>query len=39
MVDERLIPCPGPMTRAIAAGYAKAVRGQDERYIDWCELA
>jgi branched-chain amino acid aminotransferase len=39
MVDERLIPCPGPMTRAIAAGYAKAVRGQDERYLDWCELA
>ena len=39
MVDERLIPCPGPMTRAIAAVYAKAVRGQDERYIDWCELA
>jgi branched-chain amino acid aminotransferase len=39
MVDERLIPCPGPKTRAIAAAYAKAVRGQDERYIDWCELA
>lgn len=39
MVDERLIPCPGPKTRAIAAVYAKAVRGQDERYIDWCELA
>ena len=37
-VDERTIPCPGPMTRAIAAVYAKAVRGQDERYIDWCEL-
>jgi branched-chain amino acid aminotransferase len=37
-VDERKIPCPGPMTKAIAATYAKAVRGQDDRYKQWCEL-
>jgi len=38
-VDERVVPCPGPITRAVAATYAKAVRGQDARYADWCELA
>ena len=38
-VDDRAVPCPGPMTRAIASTYAKAVRGQDPRYADWCELA
>jgi branched-chain amino acid aminotransferase len=38
-VDERVVPCPGPITRAVAATYAKAVRGQDPRYADWCELA
>ena len=38
-VDERKVPCPGPMTRAIASTYAKAVRGQDPRYAAWCELA
>jgi branched-chain amino acid aminotransferase len=38
-VDERKITCPGPMTTAIAATYAKAVRGQDDRYKQWCELA
>ena len=38
-VDERKIPCPGPMTTAIAATYAKAVRGQDDRYKQWCEMA
>lgn len=37
-VDERKIPCPGPMTTAVAATYAKAVRGQDDRYKQWCEL-
>ena len=36
-VDDRHVPCPGPMTRAIAATYAKAVRGQDPRYVDWLE--
>ena len=36
-VDDRAIPCPGPMTTAIAAEYAKAVRGQVDRYKDWLE--
>jgi branched-chain amino acid aminotransferase len=36
-VDDRSIPCPGPMTTAIAAAYAKAVRGQVDRYKDWLE--
>jgi branched-chain amino acid aminotransferase len=36
-VDDREIPCPGPMTTAIAAEYAKAVRGQIDRYKDWVE--
>jgi branched-chain amino acid aminotransferase len=38
-VDDRAIPCPGPMTTAIAAEYAKAVRGQVDRYKDWLEHA
>jgi branched-chain amino acid aminotransferase len=38
-VDDRPIPCPGPMTTAIAAEYAKAVRGQVDRYKDWVEHA
>ena len=37
-VDDREVPCPGPMTKAIAATYARAVRAQDPRYVDWCEL-
>jgi branched-chain amino acid aminotransferase len=37
-VDDRVIPCPGPMTTAIAEEYAKAVRGQTDRYKDWVEL-
>ena len=37
-VDDRKVPCPGPMTKAIATTYAKAVRGQDDRYKHWCEL-
>jgi branched-chain amino acid aminotransferase len=36
-IDDREIPCPGPITRAVAATYAKAVRGQDPRYAEWCE--
>ena len=38
-VDDREIPCPGPKTLAIAEVYTKAVRGQDDRYRHWCELA
>jgi branched-chain amino acid aminotransferase len=37
-VDDRVIPCPGPMTEVIAAEYAKAVRGEIDKYKDWCEL-
>jgi len=36
-VDDRAIPCPGPMTRAIAEEYSRAVRGQVDRYKDWVE--
>ncbi|HEY3484109.1 MAG TPA: branched-chain amino acid transaminase [Ilumatobacteraceae bacterium] len=38
-VDDRPIPCPGPKTKAIAEVYARAVRRQEDRYKDWCELA
>jgi branched-chain amino acid aminotransferase len=38
-VDDRAIPCPGPMTTAIAGVYARAVRGEDDRYRHWVELA
>jgi branched-chain amino acid aminotransferase len=37
-VDDRPLPCPGPKTLAIAEVYARAVRGQEARYKDWCEL-
>ena len=36
-VDDRLIPCPGPMTTAIGEEYHKAIRGQTDRYKDWVE--
>ena len=36
-VDDRSIPCPGSMTRAIAATYSDAVHGRDDRYRHWCE--
>ena len=36
-VDDRPIPCPGPITKAIADIYSKAVRGQVDRYKDWVE--
>ena len=36
-VDDRSIPCPGPMTRAIASTYSDAVHGRDDRYRHWCE--
>jgi branched-chain amino acid aminotransferase len=38
-VDDRAIPCPGPKTLAIAELYGRVVRGQEDRYQDWCELA
>jgi len=36
-VDDRQIPCPGPITRAVAETYAKAVRGQLDQYKNWVE--
>ena len=36
-VDDRVITCPGPMTRAIADEFARAVRGKVDRYKDWVE--
>lgn len=36
-VDDRAIPCPGPMTAAIGDLYHKAIRGEVDRYKDWVE--
>jgi branched-chain amino acid aminotransferase len=36
-VDDREIPCPGPMTTALAAEYARAVRGEVDRYKNWLD--
>ena len=38
-VDERQVPCPGPMTKAIAETYGAAVRGREPRYAAWLEHA
>jgi branched-chain amino acid aminotransferase len=38
-VDDRVLPCPGPMTQVIAEEYGRAVRGEVDRYKDWVELA
>jgi branched-chain amino acid aminotransferase len=38
-VDDREVPCPGPITTAIAGLYAEAVRGKIAHYKHWCELA
>ncbi|MGI9646209.1 MAG: branched-chain amino acid transaminase, partial [Ilumatobacteraceae bacterium] len=37
-VDDRELPCPGPMTTAIADVYHRTIRGQEDQYKDWCEL-
>ena len=37
-VDDREIPCPGPMTRAVAEVYSRATRREDPRYLHWAEL-
>ena len=36
-VDDREIPCPGPMTVAIAERYADAVRGRIDAYKHWVD--
>jgi branched-chain amino acid aminotransferase len=38
-VDDRKVPCPGPITKAIAEVYLDAVRGKVDQYKHWCELA
>ena len=37
-VDDRAIPCPGPITQAVAETYGRAVRGEIAAYRDWCEV-
>lgn len=36
-VDDRELPCPGPMTLAIGEEYGRVVRGQVDKYKDWNE--
>ncbi len=36
-VDDRPIPCPGPMTQAIADEYHRTIRGQVDKYKEWVE--
>jgi branched-chain amino acid aminotransferase len=36
-VDDRPLPCPGPMTTAIAHEYARAIHGEVDRYKEWVE--
>jgi branched-chain amino acid aminotransferase len=36
-VDDRELGDPGPVTRRIQQSYFAAVRGQIDRYKDWCE--
>ncbi len=36
-VDDRELPCPGPITTAIGNEYGRVVRGQVDRYKDWVE--
>jgi branched-chain amino acid aminotransferase len=38
-VDDRAVPCPGPMTKVIAETYGKAVRAELKQYAHWCEHA
>ncbi len=38
-VDDRQLPCPGPITLAIGEEYGRAVRGEVDRYKDWVEHA
>ncbi len=38
-VDDRDIPCPGPVTAQIGQLYGRVVRGEEAKYRSWCELA
>ncbi|MDA3033289.1 MAG: aminotransferase class IV [Actinomycetota bacterium] len=37
-IDDRDIPCPGPMTLAMSEAYLATVRRENPKYLDWCEL-
>ena len=37
-VDDRPIPCPGPMTKEIGEEYGEVVRGKVDKYKTWVEL-
>lgn len=36
-IDDRPVPCPGPITKAIAEEYGKTVRGEVDKYKEWVE--
>ena len=36
-VDDRPVPCPGPITAQVAELYADTVRGKNPNYAHWCE--
>jgi branched-chain amino acid aminotransferase len=38
-VDDRDVPCPGEVTTTIGQLYGRVVRGQESKYLSWCELA
>ena len=38
-VDDRAVPCPGPMTRSIAERFLAAANGRVNIYAHWNELA
>ena len=38
-VDDRPVPCPGPLTLAVGQAYADLVRGRNDRYQAWNEHA
>jgi len=37
-VDDRAVPAPGKATTAIGQMYARVVRGEEPKYLHWCEL-
>ena len=38
-VDDRKVPCPGPIARQVAETYSQVVRGQVAKYKHFCEVA
>jgi len=38
-VDDRDVPCVGPITKLVSEAYHRIVRGEDERYLGWVEHA